>query len=154
LNTFTLLWVLPGAVAGFLLVVLVDIGVSSYRGRYSWGQWLLGGVGGSVAFAFLLIYNTLLTTPGTDLAGRLLLAALQGSLWGFPSGLGRVWMLRTSKSAWQTLPQISLACGIALLIGRLFGQSFGEAPLWAVALSGALIPFVILGAANLSRIRR
>lgn len=154
LNTFTLLWVLPGAVAGFLLVVLVDIGVSSYRGRYSWGQWLLGGVGGSVAFAFLLIYNTLLTTPGTDLAGRLLLAALQGSLWGFPSGLGRVWMLRTSKSAWQTLPQISLACGIALLIGQLFGQSFGEAPLWAVALSGALIPFVILGAANLSRIRR
>ncbi len=146
-----LLRALPGGVAGLLLILLVDMVRSAWAGNGRWARWLLAGLAGAASFAFLLLYHALLRVTLNSGLGVLLLALLQGGMWGFAAGLGRMWMLDGERPVWQTLPLIMVAGGLVLPLANLWGHAFEDASLFSVALAGMVMPLAVLGAAQLSK---
>jgi cytidylate kinase len=154
LAVLTLLRVLLGAVGGLLLISLVDISVSWYQGRRDWVPWLLGGSGGAIAFAVLLFFDALLKESGPGSEIFVIVASIEGAIWGFVAGIGRVWLLETKRPFWQTLPAIGVSTGIVLLTVEQMGQTFGGASWISLAIVGALVPLSILVAAQMARSRQ
>lgn len=147
LLTLMLLRLIAGGLAGFFLVFLVDLAAAD-RGRKMWAAWLWGSLAGSGIFGLLLYFDTLLRVSAADTT--LPLAVLAGALWGFPAGLGRVWMLKRGRSWWQSVPLIALACGLTLMLISQIYPALEDAPAITVFLSGAIVPFSIFVAAHLA----
>jgi len=101
-----------------------------------------------VVFALLVYFDTLLreTAASTGLS----YAALTGMVWGFPIGLGRVWMLKGSHSRWQIIPVIALLCGLVLMLVDQLNPVLADASTLTVFLPGTVVPFAILVAAHLA----
>jgi cytidylate kinase len=154
LAVLTLLRVLLGVVGGLLLISLVDMSVAWYQGRRDWVPWLLGGAGGAIAFAFLLFFDALLKESGPGSEIFVIVAGIEGAIWGFAAGIGRVWLLETKRPFWQTLPAIGVSTGIVLLTVEQMGQTFGGASWISLAIVGAVVPLSILVAAQMARSRQ
>ncbi len=149
---------LPGAVAGFLLIFLVDVARASYQGPQRWIRWRVGGLAGAGAFASAVLFNILMRSVTDPLA--LLLAAVEGALWGLVAGLGTVWVMDAEHPPGRMLLDIM---AVALADGLVLGladavidvDAFGSPPSAAlVGLAGAIMPLCILAAASLARGRR
>ncbi len=149
LAVLMLLRVLLGAVGGLLFIILVDMAVSWYHGPRNWVSWLLGGLGGSIAFACLLFFDALLKTSAPGEGYFVVLAAIEGAVWGFSIGIGRVWLLEMKRPLWQTLPIIGLCTSVVLLFAEQLGSAFAGASLESVVIVGAFVPLSILIAAQL-----
>lgn len=150
LLVLTLLRLIAGGLAGFFLVFFVDLAAAD-RGRKTWTAWLWGGLSGSGIFALLLYFDALLRVSAADTT--LSLAIVAGALWGFPAGLGRVWMLKYGRSWWQSVPLIALACGLTLMLVSQIYPVLNNAPVITVFLSGAMVPFAIFSSAHLAEPR-
>jgi energy-coupling factor transporter ATP-binding protein EcfA2 len=150
LAVLTLLRILLGAVSGFLFIFAVDLLVSWYQGVRPWVPWLLGGLGGAFAFAFLLFFEGLLKTSGPGSAIFVTVAALEGAIWGSVAGVGRVWLLATKRPFWQTWPVIGAATGGVLLIIEQLTHTFADSSWISLLIVGALFPLSILAAAQLA----
>lgn len=153
LTLLTIYRSLPGAIAGVLLVLSVDLAVASYHGPRRWMRWLVAGLGGAGSFALALAFHKLLDVPGDLLS--MVLVVVQGLGWGLLSGLGAIWALESRRPAWLTVPIAALAGGLALGFGETFGRAFqrlrlGQAPpgiIFLVVLAGAIMTaFVLLAA--------
>lgn len=141
--------ILPGAVAGLLLILSVDLALASYQGPRRSLRWLAGALAGAGAFALAMGYHGILSAiPGS---GRLFLILMEGALWGAATGIGTFWAVDSHRPAWQTLPVVALAGAVALLLGESFGQAFsrGQPPVWLVALAGGVMPFCMVASALL-----
>jgi energy-coupling factor transporter ATP-binding protein EcfA2 len=144
LLVLTLLRLVAGGLAGFFLVFLVDLTTTS-ENRIAW---LWGGLAGSLVFALLLYFDSLLRATATN--SGLLFAALAGMLWGFPAGLGRVWMRKGAQSWWQIVLVSAILCGLGLMLASQVYPVLADALALTVFLSGALVPLAIFVAAHLA----
>jgi energy-coupling factor transporter ATP-binding protein EcfA2 len=148
LLVLTLLRLSVGGLSGFFLILLADMAAGETLAEKRRMSWLLGGLGGSGSFAFLLYFDALLGQSA--LGPGLLSAAAQGALWGFPAGLGRVWMLRSKRPWWQTVPSIAVICGIVLMLADQLGLASGGSPALIALLAGSIMPSAVLLAAHLA----
>lgn len=148
---------LPGALAGLLLVLFVDVALASYHGPHRRLRWLAGGLAGAAGFSLALLLHALLNSVNEPLA--LVRVGLEGALWGAAAGLGTVWYLSSRRPRWQILPLVAAACGLVLWVTEPLGQAFQRPRLpagvgqlgWLVAAAGALMPALIMLAAAFGR---
>jgi hypothetical protein len=153
----TLLRMMPGALCGMVLVLMVDVVLASYRRMRPWARWLTCGLAGAVSFGLALAFHDLIRSAA-GAPSRLLLVALEGALWGAVCGAGMLWVMTTRRPVWQPLAVVSLACGVVLALAETFGGAFSTpvpqvgapnipAPPMLVALAGAVMPLFTIGAA-------
>ncbi|HVN54449.1 MAG TPA: AAA family ATPase [Anaerolineaceae bacterium] len=150
---------LPGAMAGFLLIFVVDMAQAIYHDRRRWLRWLTGCLAGAGAFMTAMIFHgTLNLAVVSPLA--LLGFSVEGAIWGAIAGIGTQWASTSSRPYWQTLGVVSVACALGLLIGENIGhamqrpriQVVSGAPFpWQVLAAGALMPLLIIIAALFGR---
>ena len=148
LLALTVLRLVAGGLAGFFLVFLVDLAKASV-GRREWMAWFGGGMAGGVVFALLLYFDALLRESAANI-DLLYVAVAAGLAWGFPAGLGRVWMLKNGRSRWQIVPTIAILCGLVLMLANQVNPVLADAPAWIVFLSGAVMPLAIFVSAHLA----
>lgn len=150
LAVLMILRVLLGAIGGLMFIILVDMFVSWYQGNHRWISWLLGGLGGAITFSFLLFFDQLLETsaPGDEIV--VILTAIEGCIWGFSIGLGRVWLLQSKRPFWQTFPIIGLVTGLVFILSNQLGQAFSTNSLLTLAFIGTFVPLTILASAQLA----
>jgi hypothetical protein len=136
----------PGAVAGLLLALAVDVALASYHGPRRPLRWLVGGLGGAGAFALAVGFHALLRTQDV------ILGALEGAMWGLVTGLGAIWVLTDRRPLWQTLSASVAASAVAVGLADLVGHAYGTpaSPL-LVPLGGAIMAACVLGAVALAR---
>jgi hypothetical protein len=144
---------LLGAIAGFTLVLLLEQALSAAARDSSPGRrWLRPALAGMPSLAFLLAGHNLLPEPFT--AGRILLAAVQGGLWGAGIGLGRAWLHWNGRPTWQSLIVLAAGWSLLLLLLNLAGPIFSfdgrPAPAAGVTLAGAAVPLFMFGGAGLA----
>jgi hypothetical protein len=148
---------LPGAVAGLLLVLFVDIAMASYHGTRLHLRWMTGGLAGAIGFSLSLLLHAFLNSITAPLP--LLKIGLQGAIWGISAGLGVVWVLTNKLPRWQSLIYSSTACGLVFWITEMVGEAFkrprlgggGEPVDGLVFVSGAIMPALIMLAAAMGR---
>lgn len=150
LAVLTLFRGLLGALGGLLFILLVDMTMAAYQGQRNWIAWLCGGLGGGIAFASLLFLDSLLKTNGPDNLFFIILVMIVGAVWGFSAGMGRVWLSKTERPLWQTLPIISLGTGLVLIIVDQLGNIYEDTSLISIVIVGALFPLSILVAAQIA----
>lgn len=166
LDTFVLLSILPGAVAGLLLIVLVDMALSATKDSPSWQRFLGVAVAGAISFGFLMSYLGILDSSSGEYAA-IVLATMVGGIWGIGAGLGRAWVASQVRQHWQTIPVVAVACGLLFLVAGLIASQMGIVQdssilflgfaadnIYSISgyvfLAGALIPAVILLGASLA----
>lgn len=145
----TALRMLPGSLAGLLLVLWIDIALASYHGERRWLRWLTSAGAGAFAFALAFGFHRLLQSQKIV---DLLLAGLQGGVWGALVGAGIIGALTSRYSRRLTLPLIALGGGLGLWASNAVGRAFGT-PAFAglVGVSGALLTLCLALVAGWSR---
>ena len=146
---------LPGALAGCLVILSVDVALASYRGPRRWMRWLVGGLAGAGSFTPAVLFHAMLQSlVHVDLL-TLLPAAAEGAVWGVVAGVGTMWVMSHKLPLWQTLPGAVLASGLALWLADQFGHAFGNPPSPGfVLLAGAIMPFFVMAAALMTHVSR
>jgi hypothetical protein len=146
-----------GGIVGFLLTLTVDLSIAAYHGKRIWLRYLVGSIGGIIAFVTGLILYVNNNYVGDSLLQILPAAALEGALWGTIIGLGTTYALSDIRRAWLTVLVTALASGL-ILLGVEFKLSVLVNELWAVPpsplrifLAGALMPFCYVAAALFRR---
>ncbi len=138
---------LPGAIAGMLLVLFVEQALISSNGPHRAKHWLLAGLVGACSFgAAILFHALLLFFPPLPL----ILAGLEGAGWGFVLGIGIVWSASSRRPRWQTFPLFIVASALVLLLVDGFGHAFEQARPETVLLAGIIIPCSLLPAVLLN----
>jgi hypothetical protein len=148
---------LPGAFAGLLLVLFVDIAMASYHGPRQKFRWVTGGLAGALAFCITLLLHGFLNSI-TALV-PVLLIGLQGAIWGAAAGLSSVWVLSTKLPRWQSVLVSSAACGLVFWAFEMVGNAFKRPRLAGgddqvgglVFVSGAIMPALIMIATAMGR---
>lgn len=145
--------ILPGALAGCLVILSVDVALASYRGPRRWMCWLVGGLAGAGSFAPAVLLHALQQSLFVFDPLTLLPAAAEGAVWGVVAGVGTVWVMSHKLPLWQTLPGAVLASGLALWLSDQFGHAFGNPPSSGlVLLAGAIMPFFVMAAALMTQV--
>jgi len=151
LGYITVLRAPPGAIAGLLLTLFVDVTLASYHGPRRRLRWPVGGIAGAGAFAMAVAFHAFLRLPDLSEWPRLAPAAVEGALWGFVAGAGAVWVMMGRRPLWLTLPAVTVACGFALWLGEWVGDAFQNATPRGLIAAGAIMPLCVLAAALLGR---
>lgn len=147
-----------GGIAGFLLTLTVDLSIAAYHGSQTWLRYLVGSIGGIIAFSAGLLLYVNNNYVGDSLLQILLAAALEGALWGAVIGLGTTYALSRTDKAWLTVFVTALAAGLILLGTELkFSVLVNE--LWVekapstlqIFLAGVLMPLCYMAAALFRR---
>jgi hypothetical protein len=157
----TLFRLLPGALAGMIVILAADVALASYSGRKKrWLPWLWGGGGGALGFGLALPYHFFFfLPPGLPLwrsLQSLVPIALEGVLWGGVTGLGIVWMTRGQRD-WKRilfkLASVSVFASFVLWLADnngLIGDAFVVPdPLALLFIAGAVMPLCVITAALL-----
>jgi hypothetical protein len=145
-----------GALAGLVLVFSVDVAVASYSGPRRGLAYLGGALGGALAFslAFVIYSNLIYLGPETFLS-VVPRAILEGGLWGAAAGIGTVWVLKSYRPYWITIPACILISGLTLIVtDSIFGvltKRFIDQSFISVGMAGAILPAFILAAAMIGR---
>jgi hypothetical protein len=146
-----------GGAAGFLLTLTADLSIAAYHGSQTWLRYLVGMIGGIIAFSAGLLLYVNINYLGNSLQEILPAAALEGALWGVWIGLGTTYALSETRRAWLTVLVTALASGLILLgaefkLGALVNERWAEAasPL-KIFLAGAIVPFCYMAAALFRR---
>ena len=147
LGYVTFVRAVPGGLAGLLLILLVDVGLTSYRFRRQVMIWVVGGLAGAASFAVAFWFQARL--HGAD---SLMLATLEGVLWGAVCGLGVVWVVTSRRYLWPKVLTVVTACGLVLWLADSFGHAFKKPdPTILLVLAGAELALCLVTAALLSR---
>jgi hypothetical protein len=111
-----------GGIAGFLVTLTVDLSIASYHGSRQPLRYLVGGLGGLLAFSVGLLLYINNEYMGDTLIKILPAATLEGALWGVVIGLGTTYALSGTRKVWLTVLVTALAGGLILLGGELLGS--------------------------------
>jgi hypothetical protein len=146
-----------GGIAGFLLTLTIDLSTAAYRGSRLWMRYLIGGVGGFIAFVIgMLLYAVSIYTPNA-LLPVLPAAALEGGLWGAVIGLGTAYALGSNRRVWLTAGITAVAAGLTLMglesiLSVLTNEAWVEAPsALEIFLAGAVMPLCYMTTALFRR---
>jgi hypothetical protein len=146
-----------GGISGFLMTLTLDVVIAAYHGLQTWLRYLLGSLGGIIAFDTGLLLYVNNSYLGNSLLQILPAAALEGALWGAIIGLGTTFALSNTSRAWLTVLLTSLAGGLILLgvevkLSVLVLEHYEEVPSpLQIFLAGMLMPFCYLTAALFRR---
>ena len=142
----TFIRAVPGGLAGLLLILLIDVGMTTYRYRRQAMIWVVGGVAGAAAFALAFWFQAQLQGSET-----LLLAILEGALWGTVCGLGVVWVVSARRYLWPKVLTVVIAGGLMLWLADSFGHAFNKPdPAILLVVAGAVLAFSLVSVALLS----
>lgn len=109
-----------GGIVGFLLTLTVDLAVAAYQGSQALLRYLVGGLGGVIAFTMgSLLYTNTIYGLGESFREILPAAAVEGALWGAMIGIGTTYALSTTSRTWLTVLVTALAGGLLLLFFEL-----------------------------------
>ena len=145
-----------GALAGLVFVLFVDVAVASYRGPRKGLAYAGGALGGALALALaLVIYANLIYLGPETFIAVFPRATLEGGLWGLAAGLGTVWVLKSQRTYWITIPACILISGLSLIAAEsilgVLSTRFPSESLLSIGLAGAVLPGCILAAAMIGR---
>jgi conflict system STAND superfamily ATPase len=146
-----------GSIAGFLLTLTVDLSIAAYHGSHIWLRYVVGSLGGIVAFSTALLLLVTNSYVGDSFLQILPSAVLEGALWGAIIGLGTTYALSSTRKAWLTVLVTALAGGLVLLgvelkLSVLVNELLNEVPsTLRIFLAGALVPFCYMTAALFRR---
>jgi hypothetical protein len=147
----TLLYATIGGLIGLLLTFSVDISSATYLKVRLWVRYLIGGLGGAIAFGVALVIFVFLSTSSDEPLMMLIFATLEGGTWGLVTGLGIAWIMNTARPAWMVILITSLAGGLTLaLTDSLFHLLVRSSPL-PIAAGGLVFPLFIAIGARLGR---
>jgi hypothetical protein len=159
--SFIIFFLIPilaiGGISGFLMTLTVDLAIAAYHGSHTWLRYLVGGIGGIIAFAAGFLLYATNNYNGDTFLQILPAAALEGGLWGAMIGLGTTYALSNTRKAWLTVLVTALASGLILLglefkFSALVNELWAEAPsTLRIFLAGALMPFCYMAAALFRR---
>jgi hypothetical protein len=136
--------ILPGAVAGFLLVLSVDLVLASYTGSKRWRIWPAGALAGGLAFTLMLLAHVAFTEVGQNPLGFFGVIA-EGMLWGAAAGVSALLATGTRRPLWQSLLITAVVCGVSLVLGEWIGGAFQSNALsLGVFIAGAILPVMIV----------
>jgi energy-coupling factor transporter ATP-binding protein EcfA2 len=143
----TLLYATVGGLIGLLLTFSVDVSIATFLKARQWLRYVIGGMGGAIAFGLALALFVYLSISSENPLVNSLLAALEGGVWGLAAGLGIAWGMHTSRPAWISIPSIAIAGGITLaLADSLLNVLTRSLPL-QIAAGGLVFPlFIAIGA--------
>jgi hypothetical protein len=146
-----------GGIAGFLLTLTVDLSIAAYHGSQVWLRYVVGGIGGVIAFAIALLLFVTNYYIGDSFLQVLPAALLQGAMWGAVIGLGTTNALSGTQRAWWTVILTALVSGFVLLgvelnLSVLTNELWQEAPSsLQIFLAGVLVPLCYMTAALFRR---
>ncbi len=139
--------ILPGAVAGFLLVLSVDLALASYHGRRRWLVWPAGALAGAISFTLMLLAHVAFTRISQNplaIAGVI----IEGALWGAAAGISVVLATGRSRPLWLTISATAFLSGLALVLGEAIGGAFrfrsDPVPVISTFIAGAILPTLIV----------
>jgi energy-coupling factor transporter ATP-binding protein EcfA2 len=148
-----------GSIAGFFLTLTVQLSTDAYDGPHTWLRYLVGSMGGMIAFATGLLSYMSNSYIGDSLLEIMPAAMLEGALWGAVIGLGttNAYTLSGTRRVWPSVLGTALAAGLILLgvelkLSVLVNESWAEAPSpLRIFLAGALMPCCVMAAALIRR---
>jgi hypothetical protein len=146
---FTLLYAMVGGLIGLLLMFSVDL--SSAMKLRLWLRYMIGGLGGAVAFSLALALFVYLSIGGDAPLQRALSSAIEGSLWGLVAGTGITWGMITRRPAWLFILTVPLASGIMLVLADGLLAALTRSQPLQIAVGGWVFPFFIAIGARLGR---
>jgi hypothetical protein len=139
--------ILPGAVAGFLLVLSVDLALASYHSRRRWMIWPAGALAGAISFTLMLLAHVAFTKVSQNPLA-IFGVILEGTLWGAAAGLSVVLATGTRRPLWQSISFTAVLCGLALVLGEAAGGAFRfrsePVPVLLAFIAGAILPVMIV----------
>ena len=147
----TLLYATVGSLIGLLLTFSIDVSSATFLKARQGMRYLIGGLGGAIAFGLALALFAYLSISSEDPLMSIFLAALEGGAWGLASGLVIAWGMNTSRPAWIFILSVSLAGGITLVLAdSLLNVLTRSLPL-QIAAGGLVFPLFIAIGARLGR---
>jgi hypothetical protein len=171
--SFAILAAAIGGIVGFILTLTVDLAIATYHGSQTWVRYLVGGIGGTIAFAIGLLLYITNNYLGDSLRQVLQASAVEGALWGAAIGLGTAYVLSGKSRAWPIVLVTALAGGLILMgleskISVLVNERWAEVslsempsrwriflislpPLLRIFLAGVAMPFCYMAAALFRR---
>ena len=139
---------LVGAVAGFLMILAIDLILASFKGKRNNLRLPAGMFAGAVSFALALAFHTGLRELSADPFSAMGIAAIEGAIWGLVAGAGTVWVLISVRHIWLKFLIVSAICGLVLALSDLFLKGLDvNAPLYTVFISGMVMPLFLIGSA-------
>jgi hypothetical protein len=145
-----------GGMAGFLLILGVDLALASFKEEQKAWRWPAAMLGGALAFAVALLLHSLMAAFEIDLR-VLVTAALEGAVWGAAAGATAVWAILSPRRM-LSLPAGAAACGLVLAVADLALNGLGLNGLVppathfiVVFIAGAIMPLLLTGSALLGR---
>jgi hypothetical protein len=145
----TLLYAMVGGLIGLLLMFSVDI--SSAMKMRLWLRYLIGGLGGAIAFGLALALFVYLSIASDAPLQNALSSALEGGLWGLVAGMGITWGMLTKRPAWLVFLAIPLLSGIVLVLADGLLTVLTRSQPLQIAVGGWVFPFFIIIGARLGR---
>lgn len=139
-----------GGIAGFMMVLAIDIIAASFTASPK-RRLLLSMAAGGISIALLLATHTFLGYFGADWAIAILKSALEGAVWGAMIGAGIILCLQMPERKWLITGVTSLACGIGLMVVDLALGGLAVSSALSVALAGMIMPLFLIGFANLGK---
>jgi hypothetical protein len=139
-----------GAVAGFLLILTIDLVKAAYDKTLHWLAIVLGGLSGAAALAVLMVMYMVINTNGDATLRVMPFAVAAGGAWGLAAGIGIAWGMDTRRPFWLALALPSVAGALVLMLAEM-GFTLLGGPLWKVALGGAVLPLALALAARIGR---
>ncbi|HKG54760.1 MAG TPA: hypothetical protein VKB04_10915 [Anaerolineales bacterium] len=139
---------LIGGIAGFLMILAIDLILASCKGKRNNLRLPAGMLAGAVSFALALTFHTLLRDLSADPFSAMGIAAIEGGMWGLAAGAGTVWILISVRHTWLKFLGVSVLCGLVLVISDLFLKGLDvKAPLYTVFIAGMVMPLFLIGSA-------
>ena len=138
---------LVGAIAGFMMILAIDLILASFKGKRNNLRLPAGMFAGAISFALALVVHIEL-----HYLGRPFSAAVEGALWGLVAGAGAVWSLTSVQHTWLKFLSASIVCGLVLMVAEFFLKGLDvSAPLPIVFVSGIVMPLFLIGSALLGK---
>ena len=139
---------LVGAVAGFLMILAIDMILASIKGKRNNLRLPAGMLAGAVSFALALVSHTEQRDLSADPFSAMGIAAVEGAIWGLMAGAGTVWILISGQHTWLKFLGVSAICGLLLAISDFFLKGLDvSAPSYTVFISGMVMPLFLIGSA-------
>lgn len=143
---------LIGAVAGFLMILAMDLILATFRGKRTNLRLPAAMLTGAVSFALALAFHVELRYFGDQRLLAMGTAAAEGAVWGSIAGAGTIWILLSARTTWWKFFAVTALCGLALSLSDLVWKGLiVSAPLYNVFIAGIVMPLFLIGSALLGR---
>lgn len=141
-----------GAIAGFLMILGIDLILATFKGKRTSLRLPAGMLAGACSFALALTFHMELRYFGDERLLAMALAAAEGAAWGSIAGAGTVWVLLAIRNIWWKFFAVCGLGGLALTFSDLLLKGLDvNAPPYAVFISGMVMPLFLIGSALLGR---